>query len=150
MTGFNHGLTGAVIGLAIKDPIFALPLAFASHFLCDIIPHFGLKAKNKRQKRLSNIQHLVDLILILGLITFLLIIDVGWTPILALILAGSPDFAWLYRYEVKEKLLKQKLGTMSKFNTWHANIQWSETVWPGALIEAIYAVIMLIILSNLL
>ena len=147
MTGFNHGLTGVVIGLAVKEPFLALPLAFISHFVCDVIPHFGLKAKKSHQ---NNIVHLVDLLLILSLITFLLITNVGWVPVLALVLAGSPDFAWLYRYEIKEKWLKQKLGPMNKFNAWHAKIQWSETVWPGALVEAIYATVMLIVLSNLL
>ena len=46
MTATNHALTGAAIAtLGKATPICAIPLAFASHFVCDSLPHFGLKLK---------------------------------------------------------------------------------------------------------
>ena len=42
MTGFNHGMTGAVIALTVKKPELAIPLSFLSHFAQDAIPHFGI------------------------------------------------------------------------------------------------------------
>jgi hypothetical protein len=45
MTGFNHGMAGAVIALTVKQPVLAVPLAFLSHFATDMIPHFGLDEK---------------------------------------------------------------------------------------------------------
>src|SRR5690348_3620935 len=41
MTGYNHAMTGVAIALAVRQPLLAAPLAFASHFLLDITPHFG-------------------------------------------------------------------------------------------------------------
>lgn len=41
MTATNHALTGALIGLAIGNPVVAILVAFLSHYLLDIIPHFG-------------------------------------------------------------------------------------------------------------
>ncbi len=41
MTGFNHAVTGALIAGAVGNPFLAIPLAFASHFVLDAIPHFG-------------------------------------------------------------------------------------------------------------
>src|SRR5579884_3917662 len=39
MRAINHALTGSLIGLTVGEPAVALPLALASHFICDIIPH---------------------------------------------------------------------------------------------------------------
>lgn len=41
MTATNHALTGAAIALVVKEPVLVVPLAIASHFLLDSLPHFG-------------------------------------------------------------------------------------------------------------
>jgi len=41
MLELPHTLVGALIGTKIANPIFSLPMAFASHFLLDIIPHWN-------------------------------------------------------------------------------------------------------------
>jgi hypothetical protein len=53
MTGFNHGMTGAAIALAVKQPALAVPLAFLSHFVTDMIPHFGLNEQELFSKRFN-------------------------------------------------------------------------------------------------
>src|SRR5206468_8014016 len=45
MTATNHALTGAFIGLAVGNPLVAIPAAFASHFICDALPHFDVPGK---------------------------------------------------------------------------------------------------------
>jgi hypothetical protein len=42
MTAPNHALTGALIGLAVPNMWLGIPLAIASHFLLDTIPHYGV------------------------------------------------------------------------------------------------------------
>lgn len=42
MRAINHALTGATIGLLVPGPAIALPVALASHFMLDSIPHFGI------------------------------------------------------------------------------------------------------------
>ena len=39
----NHLMTGAVIALAVNQPIVAAPLSLASHYVLDALPHFGFK-----------------------------------------------------------------------------------------------------------
>jgi hypothetical protein len=41
MLGTVHLLAGAAVGRTVKRPWLALPVAFASHFLLDAIPHLG-------------------------------------------------------------------------------------------------------------
>lgn len=42
MTSIAHALIGAAIAAKIPDPIIAGTLAFATHFICDAIPHWDL------------------------------------------------------------------------------------------------------------
>jgi len=37
----NHVLAGSIIGLTVKEPSLAIIIAFASHFVMDMMPHFG-------------------------------------------------------------------------------------------------------------
>lgn len=50
MTATNHALTGTAIGLLVGVPIFALPFAFASHFILDALPHYGAADREKAIK----------------------------------------------------------------------------------------------------
>lgn len=52
MTATGHALIGTVIAAKVGNPALAIPLAFASHFLADALPHWdtgyhrGGKSKN--------------------------------------------------------------------------------------------------------
>ena len=56
-----HALVGAAIATKIPDPLIALPLAFASHFVLDMVPHWNphlnteLKTHGKVSKTSRNI-----------------------------------------------------------------------------------------------
>lgn len=54
MTATAHALIGTVIAAKISDPVIAAPLALASHFVADMIPHWdeALNRKNKGRNRL--------------------------------------------------------------------------------------------------
>lgn len=41
MLELPHTVVGAAIGLKIPNPLISLPLAFASHFIFDLIPHWN-------------------------------------------------------------------------------------------------------------
>lgn len=51
MTATNHVLAGALIGSLLPWPV-AIPVAIASHFVMDKIPHFGID-EGKRNKSLA-------------------------------------------------------------------------------------------------
>lgn len=42
MTATGHAVIGTVIAAKIGDPLFAIPIAFASHFLADVFPHWDI------------------------------------------------------------------------------------------------------------
>lgn len=121
MTTTNHALTGALIATIIKQPLLAIPLAFLSHFVCDVIPHFGMNSKfGSRQ-----------MFLYLGLdggtavLVALFLISQGVHNPLLLAVSGfaamSPDLAWLY-YGLKngDPNDEQK---QDRFTQWHGRIQ---------------------------
>lgn len=41
MLELPHVLVGAAIGAKLQNPVLAIPLAFASHFVLDILPHWN-------------------------------------------------------------------------------------------------------------
>ena len=54
MTATAHALIGASLAVKIANPLLGIPLAIASHFLVDLIPHWdaGTNHKKKSQVRL--------------------------------------------------------------------------------------------------
>ncbi|MBI3283157.1 hypothetical protein HYZ70_03735 [Candidatus Curtissbacteria bacterium] len=55
MTATAHALIGASIAVKITNPIVGIPLAIASHFLADLIPHWDA-GTNHRQKSLARLR----------------------------------------------------------------------------------------------
>ncbi len=55
MTATAHALIGASIAAKITNPIIGIPLAIASHFAADLVPHWdaGTNHKNKSATRLK-------------------------------------------------------------------------------------------------
>lgn len=54
MTATGHALVAALIAAKFTNPYIAFPLSFASHFACDILPHWdsGTHHREKTKKRL--------------------------------------------------------------------------------------------------
>jgi hypothetical protein len=148
MTGFNHGITGAVIALTVKQPVLAVPLAFLSHFATDMIPHFGLDEKELFKRRFNTIL-VVDFLFAIFLMVMLAILFPAqkWLIWVCMIAAASPDLMWAYHRLYIEHLKKRpvKLGRLGHF---HSKIQWSQTI-TGALGEAIWFLIMGIIILSI-
>lgn len=59
-----HVALGAAIAVAVPNPLISIPLAFASHFLLDMTPHWNphLNTETKKYGRLTN-----QTLLIIGL-----------------------------------------------------------------------------------
>lgn len=151
MTATNHGLSGALIGLAITQPAVALPLAFVSHFVLDAMPHFGglNYHKNKKNRQLFHLYLLIDATLLAILISFLFINGAGWLAFACLFLAGSPDFVHAYQYLFNKDFHDNGSGPKKHwFTKFHKNIQRSETP-KGLIVEIPYAVLLSILIINL-
>lgn len=56
MTATGHALIGTIIAAKIGNPLVALPIAFASHVIADLVPHWdaGTHGRSKTKKQLQN------------------------------------------------------------------------------------------------
>ncbi len=153
MTITNHVVAGAVIGIAVGQPIVAIVLAFASHFLMDALPHFGY-AGNKGftevlKHRLSYAVGIITLISTIAVIV-LLAINGAWFAILTGIVAASPDAVGWYNYVAFEKKGNSaKSGLALLHVKYHRRIQMFERPW-GIYIEIVAFVLLSLLLLRVL
>lgn len=140
MTGVNHVLTGAVIAVAVKQPALAVSLAFASHFVLDALPHFGVDYHDRHQypsfKRIMGFDLVVSPLLLI-LIPFWL---ESWMVFFAMAAAVAPDLAWFIKFYTDWRQgLKFELPK-DPFSRFHKHIQWGERPW-GWWVEVVWALL---------
>jgi hypothetical protein len=134
MTGFNHGMTGAVLALTIKQPALAIPLSFISHFTQDAIPHFGLP-DDQLFKRKFNIILISDFVFSIFLMVVLALMfpSQKWLIWACMIAAAGPDLMWAY-YRLYLEHIKKRTPHYDPLAKLHSLMQWSQTM-PGAFVE---------------
>lgn len=141
MTGLNHSLTGAVISKLLPLPL-AIPVAFASHFILDSLPHFG--EVFEKRKKLSRTVWTIDVIATACFLGFL-IFQAQWAALACALAAMSPDIAWIYRFIIQEKFGTVPPRPENKFNAWHVRIQRYESR-KGLLLEMAWLMLMTLLL----
>lgn len=149
MTATNHAATGAVIGVVIGQPLLAIPVAFLSHFVCDVIPHYRIAAFDKiGDKALKTdvfknylIYEFIGCVLIVLLIS--LVRPVNWQlAIVCAFVAASPDLFSINRFVKARQGKKWRPNLYSRFA---AGIQWFEHP-SGAVVEVAWFAAALLIL----
>lgn len=64
MTATSHAVIGTVIAAKIGNPYLAIPLAFLSHIVADMVPHWDVGTNRRlKTKRAMRIQAALDVIL---------------------------------------------------------------------------------------
>ena len=149
MTATNHALTGAIIGLAVASPL-ALPLAFVSHYLMDMIPHFGWPLPEKQNLK-SNIfrNYLIAEALLCFLVVLVLftVQPANWfLASICAFLAAMPDMFSYGRYKNVRNNIEHKRNLYERFAS---KIQWFERP-IGAVVEVAWFACAVVILVNLL
>lgn len=143
MTGLNHVLTGSAIALAVREPLLAAPLAFLSHFILDITPHFGGTpiyefGKHKAFPYIMFADGLISFSAVTAVAA--LVPELANVVLLCALCAILPDVLLFTYY------------TQGRPNTWfhkfHLGIQWFERP-PGLLVEASYAIFISIVVIGL-
>lgn len=133
MTVTNHILAGSIIGFTIKEPVLAIPLAFISHFVMDMLPHFGYPGNKGYPEVLKHrLSYIVGVITFLSTIwiIFILISNNQWFPLICGLVATSPDAAGLYNYLAYEKKGQFAGGVLKLFHVnFHRKIQTLERPW---------------------
>lgn len=135
MRAINHALTGAVIGFAIGEPLLAVPVAVASHYVCDAIPHFGLNlpmAQELGGKLFRNLLYL-DVVLCFGLVVILAVLQPQHWLLAAVcaFAAAAPDLLSINRYRA---VLRHRPWQGNAYSRFAHNIQWFERP-VGAVVE---------------
>lgn len=133
MTTSNHLYAGALIGIAVGQPLLALPLAFASHFVMDAVPHYGHAGEGYGDVFKHRLTFVVESLNIVAVpvLAYLLWGQSAWVW-LAAVAALSPDFMWVYRYFwFERKHLPPPAGPVTRF---HIAVQRYEVQW-GAIVE---------------
>lgn len=150
MTGTNHFLAGASIGLYISNPIIAVPAAFMSHFAMDALPHFGVAfdpRTNKRPKIFSRVVRADALVSVL--LFYFALTNLPALAVVCMIAALSPDFVWVYKFTFKEKFGKLPPAPKGKLSQIHKDIQKYERTW-GLLVELAVAAVLACTVHSLL
>ncbi len=148
MTATNHALTGALIGFSISDPWVALPLAFLSHFILDVIPHYGSNQNSNNWIKTTKFKIIltIDICCCLVLGSLLLIFrPKGFVlALICAIIATSPDLIHIRKFILLNKHKTIKLNVIERFS---AVIQWYERP-SGAFVELIYGLTIIVLLKN--
>lgn len=148
MTATNHVVTGALIATYVHNPWLAIPVAFASHFVLDSIPHTRFPEIGGK----NPMRFLIALATDAGvagsiLMTLILLQPPNWLLLVGCgIAAASPDLMWLYYIIFKKSKDKAQWPALVKF---HARIQKEslkfipiEAVWfvvvSGLLVTRLY------------
>lgn len=134
----NHTLTGIAIGLSLDNPAVILPVAVASHFYLDAIPHFGNPKLNFLQP-VGRIYATIDCAIALSLAVASVVIWPERFVQLTTAVFGAtlPDLLYIPRYLLKLKFWEP----LFRF---HSVIQ-TERLW-GAATEITWASLMLIVI----
>lgn len=136
-------LAGAVVATAIQRPLIVFPAVIASHFVLDVLPHFGVREESPSERNkhpLFRYILVIDLFLTAGLLLLLPLILQGtvswWVLVLGMFLAWAPDLMWVREFfqVVKKHEHQQAPGWVMKF---HQKIQWFEKPW-GLITEVIF------------
>ncbi len=143
MTATNHALTGSLIGLMVGSPWLAIPLAVASHFILDAIPHFDVSHKGHNSRALT-IYLLVDATLVMILLGFLVTLQpASWVAAACGAIAATlPDLMWLPNYFRAHK--GRPLSEHKHIVLFHKNIQWFERP-IGFAVEVAWTVAMVVL-----
>lgn len=139
MTLSNHMITGAVIGAVATNPWVGVPVAFVSHFVLDMLPHYGYEGPSEMIRDKFTLFWFVTITDGLLVISLLSILFFGYDRldlVLYALIAASPDLPWIYLF------LTNKFKTVpykNAFLRFHAHIQQLES--PQAIVmDIIYAV----------
>lgn len=142
MTATNHALTGAVIGMTVSNPVFAVMLAFLSHFALDALPHYGPKKGDIGGNRFRNYLLLdISLCIVLVLILAFTSPQHWFLAAVCAFFATSPDAMWLPDFVRARRGQKQRTfsgrGPLVRLHAW---VQWYQKPL-GAITEALWLVV---------
>lgn len=145
MIGLNHALTGGLIAELLPLPI-ALPLAFASHFILDMLPHYGIDHARRDHSTFWRVFFTFDSLATFGLAVYA-VIGKHYALFLGGLMAVMPDFLWVIQV-IRSKSFKLDVDS-NWFTRWHASIQKLERPWGIAIELPLAATLFYVVMIRL-
>jgi hypothetical protein len=151
VTTANHVATGAVIALAISNPVVAITLSFLSHFVLDAIPHFGPPLPKDVFERNRQWSFKLMLVLSIGITIFLVpyvyttlhgVVSLGLLTA-CIIAANLPDAVRVPRFI--QEITTHEEKPLGRFSAFHVRIQ-NDSIVLGAFDEIVWFIAMLILM----
>lgn len=138
---------GAIIAASMPKPAIAIPLALASHFVLDALPHYGDSTGRSWLGRHFDFVLLTDAaISVFFLASILLLQPENWFLILVCgFVAVIPDILWLPYYLADKRGETIEDTPLARFLKW---IQWAERPW-GMIIEIVWLVVSLTVFYSI-
>ncbi len=108
MTATSHALIGASLAVKITNPIIGIPLAIASHFAADLVPHWDAGTNHRQKSALRlKIEATLDVLLGFALVLLLFRTQALANPVYMfsmIIAAQLPDWleapSWMFNFKV--------------------------------------------------
>lgn len=135
MTATNHVLAGALIASYVHNPWVAIPVAVASHFAMDAMPHFDAPVNVDRDAKKFFLWLMPDFAMASSILVTLFLLQPSnvWLLLACGVAAASPDLMWLYYQILAKNKDRSKWPRLVKF---HANVQkyTGPRYWPVELL----------------
>lgn len=146
MLATNHAFAGSIIGAVLPLPI-AIPAAFASHFLMDMLPHYGIDHTKRNNHAVYRLIVFSDTFIALSYAAAAAFLG-KWSMEITGWVAWSPDFIWVIYYFAHGQNLHIK--PKNRFMRFHMAIQRYERPWGIAVDMTAAAILIPIGLKYLL
>jgi hypothetical protein len=133
MTASNHLYAGAAVALTLQRPFTGMAIALVSHYVLDVLPHYGRKEAVIIDWFRYKTTWVVEGLNIIGVpLLIFLLWGQPWWVFAAAFLAILPDAVWVFRYFYYERYgMDASKYVVTRFHHW---IQWGERPW-GAFVE---------------
>lgn len=148
-----HILVGILIGIIFNNPLLIIPIAFLSHFIIDMIPHWdGDFDKRKFEKTgIAKIKksviyiRVIDSFFSIILLIYFLYISNNYNIIYGAFFSLLPD---VLKIGYLTPITNNKY--FKKYLKFHSRIQKDINIIPGLIIQAIFLIILIILIIKLI
>jgi hypothetical protein len=134
----NHAFSGSIIGALLPLPV-AIPAAFASHFLLDMLPHYGIDHNNRNSNSVYRLIVFSDTFIALSYAVAAAFLH-KWSMEITGWIAWSPDLVWVIYFFVTGGNLHIK--PKNRFMRFHMDIQRYERPW-GIAVDLVFAAVLI-------
>ena len=138
MLATNHAFAGSIIGAILPLPV-AIPVAFASHFVMDALPHYGISHSKRNKHAVYRLIVFSDTFIALSYAAAATVLH-KWNMEICGWVAWSPDLVWVVYYLTHNRDLHIK--PKNSFMRFHKSIQRYERPW-GIVIDLAFATVLI-------